>query len=79
MTGALPVTPEIPVVGPAAFNVQSVAAAVPPLSLMTAFESVRCAGMSSFVIVQVADWPTPRVTVDPVDWVAPVHTHADAV
>ena len=35
--------------------------------------------MSSLVIVHVADWPMPRVTVDPVDCVAPVHTHADAV
>ena len=39
---------------PSAVSVQSVVAAVPPLSLVTVLTSVKCAVLSSLLIVQVA-------------------------
>ena len=50
---------------------------MPPLSLITVFTNVSWAGMSSLVIVHVADCPTASVINAPV-CVPPVHTHADA-
>src|SRR5262245_54004137 len=78
VTGGGSVGPELPAAGPSPFNVHSLALAVTPFSLMTAVLSVRCAVMSSFVIVHVAFCPTSRVTAVPVACVAPVQTHADA-
>ena len=43
------------VVGPSALSIQSVAVAVPPLSFVTFFTSVRLGAVSSFVIEQVVD------------------------
>ena len=48
------------VVGPSAERVQSVSAAVPPLSLTTVFNNVSCAAWSLLVMVQVALAPTAR-------------------
>jgi hypothetical protein len=57
-----------------AVRVQSVAAAVPPLSLMTVLTSLRCAVWSSLTIKQIAEPPLGTVTLAPADvvcaWVA---------
>ena len=58
MTAAAPSAPEIGV-GPAAFSVHAVSSAVPPLSLVTAFNSVSV-GFFVFVYVQVTVSPPPR-------------------
>src|SRR5262245_39414656 len=67
-----------PLVGFEAFKVQSVAAAVPPLSLMTSLTSVSWAGWSSLTIAQKTVSPSAGVTDVPSLTAAPVHAHDDA-
>ncbi|MNV98872.1 hypothetical protein D3C71_1941730 [compost metagenome] len=64
VTAAAPWAPLIGV-GPAAFKVQAVATAVPPLSLTTLLRSVSVAGVSSLVTVHTALWPLPSASVLP--------------
>jgi len=59
--------------------VKAVAAAVPPLLLMTVLTSVRLGALSSLVIVQVAAWPLASAIELPVCVPVPVQTHAPAV
>ena len=70
-TGVVPLTSLEPV--PLPVRVQSVATAVPPLSLTTFLRRWSCGGMSLLVIVQVAVWPMPTVTDRPT-WVPPTQT-----
>ena len=74
VTGADPVVPEIGV-GPAAASVHAAGRALPPLSFVTVFTSVRCAGWSSLLIVHVADVPTGNTNELPVN-VPAVHDQA---
>ena len=78
VTASLPVAPVMPVVGPSAVSVQSVAAAVPPLSLTTVLVSVSVPGWSSLVIEHVTVAPLATVTVAP-DTVPPVQVQSLAV
>ena len=73
-----PVGPEIPAVGLCAVNVQSVASAAPPLSLVTCLTSVSCAGTSSFTMEQITVCPSATVTDVEVLVVAPTHAQLDA-
>ena len=77
VTGIEPVTPEI-VVGPSAVSVHAVDGWVPPCTFWTTFTSVRVAGRSELVMVQVAVSPGASVTVVSVVPVAPSHTQLDA-
>ena len=61
-TAGVPVTPVNGVVGPVAVRVQSVMAAVPPLSLVMVLTSLRWAVWSSLLMVQVTLAPRARVT-----------------
>ncbi len=65
VTGGDPVAPVI-VVGPVAVSVQSVGAAVPPLSLVTVLTKVSVAAWSSLLIVHVADTPSGSTRLVPV-------------
>ncbi len=77
VTAALPVAPRS-ASGPAAVNVHAVGTAVPPLSLVTVFTNVSCAGWSLLLIVHVADCAERQRDRRPV-CVPPVHDHAPAV
>ncbi len=75
-----PPAPEIGV-GPEAVRTKAVATAVPPLSFVTTFETVKLGAMSSFVIVQLTVWPRAREIVAgkvDADGVPPVHTRLEA-
>ena len=77
VTPAEPVAPEIGV-GPAAASVQAVGTAVPPLSLVTVLTSVRRAGWSLLLIVQVAEVLSGNTSDAPVS-VPAVHDQVPAV
>ena len=66
------------VIGPAAVSVHAVGTAVPPLSLVTVFTNVRCAGWSLLLMVQVALVFSGRASDDPVS-VPAVQDQAPAV
>ena len=83
-TAGVPVTPVNGVVGPVAVRVQSVMAAVPPLSLVMVLTSLRWAVWSSLVIEQMTSWPAATMTwlVDDTVTAAPVpslQVHAEVV
>ncbi len=68
--------PEIGV-GPSALSVQSLACAVPPLSLVTCLTSVRLGATSSLVIVQLPP-PAPIVISLPSRLTSPEHVQPTA-
>src|SRR5690349_17265619 len=83
VTAPDPVVPEMGV-GPAPARVQSVASAVPPLSLTTVLTRVRCAAggggaLSSLVMVQVALSPSARVPARRSCVLSPVQAQSEAV
>lgn len=62
VTWVEPVVPVI-VVGPVAVSVKSAGVAVPPCWLSTCLTRVRVGAIAVLVSVQVAFWPSARVTV----------------
>lgn len=76
VTAPAEVTPEI-VVGPVAVNVKAETAAVPPLTLLTVLESVRCGVMSALLMVQDAVSPSESVNALP-ERLPPVQLQAPA-
>src|SRR5436190_1367289 len=72
-TGVVPERSLVPV--PLAVSVQSVAKAVPPLSLISTLRTCSCSARALVLTVQMPDWPIPTVMLEPL-WLPPVHDQA---